>query len=185
MTSNLPRGQRSFASRVIGAAALRSATYEEVEADHGATVQAAVVVAASSLAAGIGARGFGAGGPADVVFFTVVAFMAWVAWAFVVFAIGARLLPEAQTRADVGELLRTTGFAAAPGLIRIAGLWPPVTTAVFVVATVWMLLAMIVAVRQALEYTTTRRAIAVCVFGWILAVAIAAAFGFFFGPRVS
>jgi hypothetical protein len=185
MTTSSTREHSSFLSRLIGAAALRAVTYEEVESDRRATGQAVAVVALSSLAAGIGTRGFGAGGPGDLLFFSAVALMAWVAWAFVVYAIGARILPEAQTRADVGELLRTTGFATAPGLIRILGVWPAVTTLVFTGAALWMLLAMIVAVRQALEYTTTSRAVAVCVFGWILAIAIAAVFGFFFGPSVS
>jgi hypothetical protein len=185
MTSTPAWRRSSFVRRVIGAAALRPALFEEVEADQRATPQAVLVVALSSLAAGIGARGFGAGTPGDVLYFTAVALAAWITWAFVVFAIGALLLPEPQTRADVGELLRTTGFAATPGLIRILGVWPAVTAPVFAVAAVWMLLAMIVAVRQALEYTTTLRALAVCVFGWFLAIAIAIGFGFFFGPRVS
>lgn len=175
----------SFLHRIAGAAALRAVTYEEIEADRGATGQAVAVVALSSLAAGIGARGFGAGGPADIALFSAVALTAWVAWAALVYAIGARILPEEQTRADVGELLRTTGFATAPGMIRILGVWPVLTTPVFAVSGVWMLLTMIVAIRQALEYTTTRRAVTVCVLGWVLAVAIAALFGFFFGPRLS
>jgi hypothetical protein len=120
-----------------------------------------------------------------VVIVAAVALLAWVAWAFVVYSLGALILPQPQTRADVGELLRTTGFATGPGIVRILGIWPPLTMAVFGVSAVWMLLTMIVAVRQALEYSTTRRAVAVCVCGWILAVAIAATFGFFFGPRLA
>ena len=185
MTQTSTPHHHSFLSRVLGAATLRAGTYEEVEADRRANGQAVLVVALSSLAAGIGTRGFGAGSAGDVVFFSGVALMAWVSWAFVVYAIGSRLIPEPQTRADVGELLRTTGFAAAPGIIRVAGIWPAIATLVFTVATVWMLLAMIVAVRQALEYTTTARAIAVCLLGWALAIAIAVGFGFFFGPTVS
>ncbi len=185
MTQTSTPRHHSFLNRVLGAAALHAGTYEEVEADRRSNGQAVIVVVFSSLAAGIGMRGFGAGAAGDVVFFSAVALMAWVAWAFVVYAIGSRLIPEEQTRADVGELLRTTGFAAAPGIIRVAGIWPPIATLVFGVATVWMLLAMIVAVRQALEYTTTLRAIAVCLLGWALAIGIAVGFGFFFGPTVS
>lgn len=185
MTATSTLTHSTFAGRLIGAAALRPATYEEVEADHHATWQAVAVVVLSSLAAGIGARGFGASSAADIAFFSVVALIAWVAWAFVVYEIGAFILPEPQTRADVGELLRTTGFATAPGLLRILGVLPGAATVVFVVAVVWMLLAMFVAVRQALEYTTTGRAIAVCGLGWMLAIIIGVVFGFFFGPRLS
>jgi hypothetical protein len=175
----------TFLHRLIGAVALRPATYEEVEADRRANGQAVVVVLLSSLAAGFGAQGFGAGDAGDVVFFSAVALIAWVAWAFVVFEIGARILPGTRTRADVGELLRTTGFAAAPGLIRIVGVLPGLTIPSFVVAALWMLVAMILAVRQALDYTSTRRAIAVCVLGWVLAITLAALFGVLFGPEVS
>jgi hypothetical protein len=56
---------------------------------------------------------------------------------------------------------------------------------VFVITTAWMLLAMIVAVRQALDYPSTARAIAVCVLGLVLALGIALVLGVAFGPTVS
>jgi hypothetical protein len=118
-------------------------------------------------------------------FFGVLALMAWGAWALLTYQIGVRILPEPQTRADVGELLRTIGFASTPGLLRIFGALPGLTVPVFAVTAVWMLLAMIVAVRQALDYSSTRRAVAVCVLGWVLAIVFAMVVGFFFGPRVS
>jgi len=177
--------RNTFLQRLIGAVALRAATYEEVEADRQATWQAVAVVVLSSLAAGFGARGFGTTTAADVAFFGGVALMAWVAWAFVVYEVGVRILPGANTRADVGELLRTTGFAAAPGLLRIAGVLPGMTIPSFAMAALWMLLAMIIAVRQALDYTSTRRAVAVCCLGWVLAIGFALLLGLLFGPRVS
>lgn len=184
--SKTSTGQGStFPARVIGAAALRSATYEDVEADRSATTQAVVVVLLSGLAAGIGARGFGGGRPSDILFFTVLALGTWAAWALLTYQLGARIMPDRQTRADVGELLRTLGFASAPGMLRVLGVVPELTRPVFVIAAVWMLLSMIVAVRQALDYRSTRRAVAVCVVGWVLAITIAVAIGFVFGPGVS
>ena len=94
-------------------------------------------------------------------------------------------MPEPQTRVDVGELLRTTGFAAAPGLVRVFGILPYVTIPAIAVAAVWTIAAMVVAVRQALDYTSTSRAIAVCVIGWSLAVVFSIALGLLFGPTVS
>jgi hypothetical protein len=185
MVSTSARKRSTFLHRLIGALALRAKTYEEVEADRSANGQAVVVVVLSSVAAGLGAHGFGAGDAGDVAFFSAVAFMAWVAWAFVVFEIGTRILPGARTRADVGELLRTTGFATAPGLLRIVGVLPGLTVPSFAVAAVWMLVAMVIAVRQALDYTSTRRAIFVCGLGWVLAITLAILFGVLFGPHVS
>jgi hypothetical protein len=175
----------NFVMRLIGAAALDTAVYEEIEADQGATAQALAVVLLSSLAAGIGARGLGGGSLQSIVFISMVALIAWAAWALITFEIGARIMPEPQTRSDVGELLRTIGFATAPGMLRVLGVITPVAIPVFALSAVWMLLAMIVAVRQALDYTHTTRAIAVCVLGWFLTFAMAVGIGLFYGPALS
>jgi hypothetical protein len=65
-------------------------------------------------------------------------------------------------------LLRTLGFSSAPGLIRVFGIIPGITPFVFAVASGWMLVAMVIAVRQALDYRSTWRAFGVCVIGWII-----------------
>ena len=174
-----------FTMRLIGALALDPVTYEEVEADRSATGQALLVVVLSSVGAGIGARGFGSGSLRSTVFITAVSLIAWAAWALLTYEIGTRLMPEAQTRADVGELLRTIGFAAAPGMLRIFGVVPGAAVPAFAITAVWMLLAMIVGVRQALDYTSTARAVAVCGLGWVLVIAISVGLGLVFGPTVS
>jgi hypothetical protein len=175
----------SFLQRLIGAAALDSAIYEDVEADATANGQALVVVIVSSMAAGLGARGWGGTTFANVAFFGIVSLIGWAAWAILTFEIGARVLPQPQTRVDVGQLLRTTGFASTPGLLRVFGILPGVTAPVFVITAIWMLAAMVVAVRQALDFKSTGRAIAVCVLGWLLAGAFVIGIGLFFGPTVS
>jgi hypothetical protein len=175
----------SFLQRLIGAAALDSTIYEEVEADRRATGQALTVIILSSLAAGVGSRGLGGATLPNAAFFGLVSLMAWGAWALLTLQIGGRLLPEPQTSVDVGELLRTTGFAAAPGILRVFGILPGVTIPVFVITAVWMLAAMVVAVRQALDYRSTGRAIIVCVLVWVMAIGLAVALGIFFGPGLS
>lgn len=176
--------RNSMTQRVIGALALDAAIYEEVEADPAATAQALWIVVLSSVAAGIGSRGLGGTTLPAVVFITIVSLLLWAAWALLVFQIGVRVLPEAGTRSDVGELLRTIGFSAAPGLLRVLGIMSAATIPVFVVTALWMLAAMIVAVRQALDYRSTGRAIAVCVLGWLLSVTMAGVIGLFFGPAL-
>jgi hypothetical protein len=175
----------SFPIRIIGALSLDPATYEEVEADSSATGQALAVVLLSSLAAGIGARGLGSGSLQSVVFITGASLIAWAAWALLTFEIGSRLMPEPSTRGGVDELLRTIGFSSAPGLLRVFGVVPGASWWAFGITAVWMLAAMVVAVRQALDYTSTARAIAVCAIGWMLAIGIVAAIGLFFTPAVS
>jgi len=94
-------------------------------------------------------------------------------------------MPESGTRADVGQLMRTIGFSAAPGILRVFGIVPGATWPAFVVTAVWMLIAMVVAVRQALDYQSTARAVAVCALGWALSIGIAIVAQLFFGPTVS
>ena len=156
--------------RMLRAAKLDVQLYEEVEHDEGALGQATTVVVLSALAAGIGS--FGIGGLTGLVSGTLAALIGWYVWAFLTYHIGTRLLPEPQTRADYGQLLRTIGFSSAPGLIRVVGIIPGLGGFVFAVAGVWMLVAMVIAVRQALDYTNTWRAVGVCAIGWALQAGI-------------
>lgn len=155
-----------FAERMVRAARLDVALYEEVEADKGAMGQATGVVVLSSLAAGVGAIGHV--GTEGILWGTVAALISWYIWAFLTYIIGTKVLPEPQTRADMGELLRTIGFSTSPGLVRVVGIIPFLTPIVFLIAAIWMLVAMVIAVRQALDYKGTGRAVAVCVIGWIV-----------------
>jgi hypothetical protein len=173
----------SFLQRLVGAAALDSAIYEEVEQDPGATAQAMGVVVLASIAMGIGARGLG-GDWSVIAVFGTIALVTWAAWAVLMFELGARLLPGRRTRSSVGELLRTVGFAATPGLIAVLASVSAVTIPIFVGSWAWMIAAMVVAVRQALDYESTGKAIAVCLLGWALAMAIAIGLGMIFGPTV-
>ena len=172
----------TFVSRMAGAALLKTAVYEEVEADRAATTQALGVVALSSLAAGVGALGLANAHLTSLVAISLFAFAMWGIWALLTLQIGARIFPAPRTQADIGQLLRTIGFATSPGILRIVGVIPGTATVVFAVTAVWMLMAMIVAIRQALDYTSTARALAVCGLGWALSLGFALALGVFCSP---
>ena len=159
-----------FIGRMIRAAKLDIKLYEEVEADKTAMGQAMGVVILSSLAAGVGT--LPQTGISGIFLATLAALIGWYLWAFLTYLIGTKLLAEPQTRADYGQLLRTIGFSSSPGLIRLLGIIPGLAGIVLVVASVWMLIAMVIAVRQALDYRSTLRAIGVCVIGWIIQGAI-------------
>ncbi|MBL7046392.1 MAG: YIP1 family protein [Candidatus Marinimicrobia bacterium] len=159
-----------FNERIIRAAKLDVNLYEEVEADKGALGQAMGVVVLSSIAAGLGSvERAGIGG---ILIGTILALIGWYIWAYITYLIGTKLLPEPQTKADHSELLRTIGFASSPGLIRILGIIPGLASFVFLVAGIWMLIAMVIAVRQALDYQSTLRAVGVCIIGWIIQLLI-------------
>ncbi|MFO8090260.1 MAG: Yip1 family protein [Desulfatiglandaceae bacterium] len=166
----------SITDRMIRAAKLDVNLYEEVEADKGAMGQAMAVVVLSSVAAGIGTAG--TEGIKGLVLGTVVALAGWFIWAFLTYYIGTRLLPEPQTKADYGELLRTIGFSSSPGMLRVLGIIPMLGNILNFICGIWMLVAMVIAVRQALDYKSTGRAVGVCLIGWIVQIVI---FAMFFG----
>jgi hypothetical protein len=156
----------TFVQRMIRAAKLEVDLFNEVEADKSSMGQAMGVVVLSSVAAGIGTattQGF-----TGIILGTVFALIGWYVWAFLTYFIGTKLLPESRTKADHGELLRTIGFSSSPGLIRILGVIPFLRGIVFFIAGIWMLVAMVIAVRQALDYTSTLRAVGVCLIGWLI-----------------
>ena len=156
----------NFISRMLRAAKLDVNLYEEVEADEGALTQATLVVLLSSLAAGIGS--ISQYGIMILITGTISALVGWYVWAFLTYYIGTKFLPEEKTEADYGQLLRTLGFASSPGLIRILGIIPGLMGIINFIAAVWMLVAMVIAVRQALDYSGTLRAVVVCIIGWII-----------------
>ncbi len=119
----------NFTDRIIRSARLDVRVYEEIEADKGSVRQAMLVVVLSSIAAGLGSiakAGFG-----GILIGTIIALISGYIWAYFTYFIGTRLLPEPQTKADHGELLRTIGFSSSPGLIRILGIIPGLGGPVF------------------------------------------------------
>lgn len=154
----------SMFRRMSGAARLQVAAYEEVEADKSATWQAVVIAVVSSLAITIGDSHEGS---ADVIASLVAGLAGWILWLFFIWLVGVKMVPEPETKSDLGELIRTTGFASTPGLFRILGLIPIVGSLIVIAAWLWTLAAMVIAVRQALDYKSLGRAIFVCVVGAI------------------
>ncbi|MCS7207767.1 MAG: YIP1 family protein [Dehalococcoidia bacterium] len=155
-------------NRMWRAARLDASLYEEVEADSKATGQAMVVVVLSSLATGIG--GLTEGGVVGLLVGIGMGLLGWGLWAYLNYLIGGRLWKEAQTHADWGQLARVMGFASTPRLISVLALVPvpAFRFLVYLVATIWTWIAMVIAVRQALDYKSTLRAVVVTGLGWLV-----------------
>lgn len=156
---------KTLVRRMISASRLDVRTYEQVESDRSSTAGAVFIVVIASIAAAIGS---GARDFVSVFNGIIVLMLTWAVWVGLTYFIGTRLLPGPQTHADFGEVLRTTGFSASPGVLRIFGLLPAVGLPIFIGITFWMLLTFVVAVRQALDYTSSGRALAVCALGWLI-----------------
>lgn len=156
--------------RMLRAAKLDVTLYQEVKSDSTAMTQATSVVALSALASGLG--NVEAGGLNGIVAVTVLEFLGWYVLTYLVYFIGTKFVPEPQTKTTPEELLRALGFARAPGVIRIFALAPGLEVAAPVVAGIWMLVAMVIAIRQALGYESIWRAVGVCILGLLLQAVI-------------
>ena len=159
MQDHEARGQRGgLIDRMIGAARLQVSTFEDVEADRSATRQAMLVVIVVAIATGIGSLGGGVAGLLGGVAFALVG---WATWAWLTYLVGTRLLATPQTHADWGQLARALAFAQSPGVFKVLGAIPGIGPLLFFVASLWQLVAMVIAVRQALDYESTWRAVGV------------------------
>ena len=155
-------------SRMLGAARLSVDTFEDVERDSSATIQALIVVIIVALASGIGEL---LSGEADIlralVFGLIRGIISWAIWALIAMFVGTKILKTEQTEADWGQLARGTGFAQTPGILTVLVFVPAVGTTIGLIALFWQLAAMVVAVRQTLDYTSTLRAFFVILIAFI------------------
>lgn len=156
---------KTFIIRLYRAARLDEKFYEELVEDSDYLIQSSSIIILYSLASGIG--NYTSRGMTGFILGTIIALISWLLYAYLTFFIANQLLEIKETRVDIGELLRITGFASAPGLLRIFGLVPILFNIVFIISTIWMLLTMIAAIRQAYELELPRAA-GVCLAGWIL-----------------
>jgi hypothetical protein len=163
----------SIINRMVRAAKLEVSLYEEVESDTTATGQAFLAVVLVSLATGIGAGIGGAIAKGGIWFIwglitvLISSIIGWLAWSFFAYIIGTKVFKGPETSATWGELLRTIGFSNSPGALRFFSFIPILGFIISFLASVWALVAGVIAVRQALDFSTGR-AIATCIVGWII-----------------
>ena len=151
--------------RMIRAAKLQVGLYEEVEADKTATKQAMLVVVIVALANGVGS--LSVAGVGGIFAGVAIGLLGWALWAWIIHFIGTSILRTAETHADWGQLARTLVYAQSPGVLKVFGAVPGIGPLIFLAVSIWQLVAMIIAIRQALDFTSTRRAVGVAVLGFI------------------
>ncbi len=157
-------------ARMLGAARLNVHTFEEVEEDSNATLQALLVVALVAIATAIGGLAAASNPLIGLITGVVYGLVSWALWALVTFLVGTTILKTPNTVADWGELARTTGFAQSPGVLRVFGFIPAIGPIIVFAVTIWQLVAMVTAVRQALDYESTWRAVGVVVIGFVIVI---------------
>jgi hypothetical protein len=181
----------SLGNRMVRAAKLDSNLYEEVEADEEANGQAFTVVLIASIASGLGV-GIAAiiSGDSGIWFLWGLligigtGIVGWLIWSLFAYLIGTTIFKGPVTEADYGQLIRTIGFSNTPRLLSFFSFIPFLGGFIAFVALVWALIAGVIAVRQALDFTTWR-AIGTCIVGWLIyALIVFLVFGFALGSKV-
>lgn len=148
----------ALARRLWRAARLEAHLFEEVEADRRALRQAGAVVLLA-CASGAAAGWIAGAAPERLAIDLLEPLVLWLGGSTFAYMVGATFLRGPETRTDFAEVLRTTGFAFAPGLLRGLAFLPPADRLGFALAALvdlWILAAAVVAVRQALDFSTAR-----------------------------
>ena len=161
-----------FIRRSIGALALNPATFEEIEADPRALVEAGVVILAVCLAGGFATMSWDQLNATAYMAGVVATILAWSVWVTMIRLIGTGLMRERNTRSNTAELMRTLGYASAPGTLLAFAMIRPAAPLVFAVVGVWMVAGAIVATRQALDFKSTLRAVMTCLAAWLLSFGV-------------
>ncbi len=152
-----------FINRFFRSVKIDPEVFNEVQKDKNATISAAIVVILSSSAAGIGAASLGAG---NFILAPIFSLISWFVWAYIVYFVGVKLFPDTKTKTTQFALLRAIGFSSAPGIIRVFGFNEDLMTVTFIGAAFWMLVCMIVAVKETLNYKSLWKAFGVVIISW-------------------
>jgi hypothetical protein len=168
----------SFGERVVGAMSLKASTFQEIEHDTTAMGQAVGVIALAAVSTGIGNVWYG--GVSGILTGIVMSLIGYAVWALVVWLVGTKVMADPATKADFPETFRTIGFAAAPGILGIVTIIPILGWLLLFVLWIWQIAAMVIAVREVLDYTDTVKAVIVVVIGWLIQLVVTILLGMMF-----
>ena len=155
-----------FLDRLYRAAKLDVNLFDEVVADKGAMFQSMMAVFVYSMASAYG--NFARAGVYGINFGMITTLFGWYIWAFSIYFIAVRLVPEVPVSVDRKAVLRALGFASSPGLLRLLGLLPDLSGIAIVISSIWMVAAAAVAIKQMLNFQSTTRAVVVCIISWVI-----------------
>ena len=154
-----------FLNRIYRSVKIDPDVFDEVQKDKKATTTAGVVVVLSSVAAGVGASNFGT---VNFYLAPALSLATWFIWAYIVYFVGVKLFPDTKTKTTHQALLRSIGFSCAPGMIRVFGFNENLMAVTFIGAAFWMLVCMVVAVKQTLNYKSLWKALGVVIIAWFV-----------------
>lgn len=162
----------TFGERLVGAMKLDVNTFEDIERDPTAMGQAVGVIALAAVSTGIGNVWYG--GLTGILFGVITSLIGYAVWAVIVWLVGTKVMPDPSTKADFPEAFRVIAFAAAPGVLGAVTIIPILGWLLLFLIWVWSIAAMVVAVKAALDYTDTFKAVIVVIIGFVVNLVITA-----------
>ena len=162
----------TFGERLVGAMKLDVNTFEDIERDPTAMGQAVGVIALAAVSTGIGNVWYG--GMTGILFGVITSLIGYAVWAVIVWLVGTKVMPDPATKADFPEAFRVIAFAAAPGVLGAVTIIPILGWLLLFLIWVWSIAAMVVAVKAALDYTDTFKAVIVVIIGFVVNLVITA-----------
>lgn len=174
-----------FLRRFFGALVFDPAAFEEIESNRASLLHAMIVVALAAGAGGAAAMGLGLTGVPGLLIGVATVLGAWLVWITVVAVIGTITFAEPETHSSFSELVRTLGFAMAPGVFIAFAAMRAVAPIVIALVVGWSAGLTVLAMRQALDYRSTTRAVIVSIVGWLLAIGVIGTLLFMFSETVS
>jgi hypothetical protein len=172
--------------RIMRAIRLDWTVFREIAEDQNAMTEAAIIVLVVTFLSGVGTfigsliADVGFGGALLAFFGTWLisgVLIGWIGWAILTFFVGTTFF---QGRSDIPEMMRVLGYANAPNLLGIFGFIPCVGWLISLAGAILALIAGVIAVREAMEFDTTKAIITV-VIAWVIAFVISLILGGLFG----
>jgi hypothetical protein len=155
-----------LSGRMIGAMQADVNTFTEIEADPKAMGQAITVIVIAGVAALIG--NIFRAGIASGILGLIGSLLGYGLFSLMVFVIGTKVMPEPTTKADFNETFRVVAFAASPGVFHVLAIVPYLGPLISLLVGLWSLVIAVVAVREVLDYSSTGRAIIVCLIAAVI-----------------
>jgi len=156
---------------MIRASKLDRTLFQEVEADEGSTMQAVLIMLFSSVCAGAGLALSGILSNEELYAILSIGMFAsiagWFMWSFIVYILGTTLFKSPKTSATYLKLMRTVGFSASPGILRLLIFIPGIGIFIDIGVQIWSLAASVIALQQSLDLSVAK-ATGLCISGWII-----------------
>ncbi len=172
--------------RIMRAIRLDWTVFREIAEDPNAMTEAAIIVTVVTFLSAVGTFigaliGELGMGTALLGFFSgwLISgiLIGWIGWAVLTYFVGTLLF---QGKTDIPEMMRVLGYANAPNLLGIFGFIPCVGWLISLAGAILALIAGVIAVREAMEFDTTK-AIVTVVIAWVIAFVISLAIGSLIG----